>query len=167
MDSTMVLPNDLECDVALKLSNRQCRMAFGIVLAPFLDVARGRSWQEVNPSAADQPFDVTAEMGRPRRAPIDLYPVVPACTFECMTMEIRAVVDMYRSRQPATGHNSWIPLSCNHGSCRILSAFSLQSFVARGLLDPCRGRDVPWGRPRFRSISELTVPPARNSLIIL
>lgn len=39
MDSMMVLPNDLECDVALKLSKRQCRMAFGIVLAPFLDVA--------------------------------------------------------------------------------------------------------------------------------
>lgn len=39
MDSMMVLPNDLECDVALKLSQRQCRMAFGIIFAPFLDVA--------------------------------------------------------------------------------------------------------------------------------
>lgn len=39
MDSMMVLPNDLECDVALKLSECQCRMAFGIILAPFLDIA--------------------------------------------------------------------------------------------------------------------------------
>ncbi|WP_258589897.1 hypothetical protein [Mesorhizobium sp. AR02] len=79
-------------------------MAFGIVLAPFLDVARGRSWQQVNRAhlRANQPFDVAAEMGRPRRTPLDLYAVVPASTFECMTTKIRTVVDMYRSGQ--TGH---------------------------------------------------------------
>ncbi|MER8439800.1 hypothetical protein NKH36_31950 [Mesorhizobium sp. M1312] len=106
-DSMMVLPDDLECDVALKLSECQRGMAFGIILAPFLDVAGGRSRKQLNRAhlRADQPFYVAAEMGSARRPPIELCAFVPASALECVTSKVRAVVDMYRS---------WVSLSSNH-----------------------------------------------------
>ena len=92
VDRLMVIADDVECDVALEFTQRECRMLAWIILSQLIRIAECSAGEQMKLAhlCANQTLDVTAEPGFSRRTPVDFDTGILATSLKGTAAEVPA-----------------------------------------------------------------------------
>src|SRR5260370_18058056 len=101
MDGKVINTNNLKSKPSLQFRQGKQSPFFGLVRALLIDAGEGGPRKQMNGShhCADKPFDVSAKVGAPRWAMIELNAILLTSAGENVGMKLLRIIDMDRARQ--------------------------------------------------------------------